>query len=58
MAQECWYPDEAVYPCDRCKGGGEVQESFCLVCAEPTDACSCTDEQIENYLLTSYVGAA
>lgn len=58
MAQACWYPDEVVYPCDRCKGRGEVKETFCLVCTELTDSCSCTDEQIERYLLTTYLGAA
>lgn len=58
MAQEQWYPVEDLYVCDVCEGEGDIQENFCLVCTEPTYACSCTDDQIEAFLLSSYLGAA
>lgn len=58
MAQEQWYPASDIYVCDRCEGEGSVQETFCLVCAEPTCTCGCTDTQIEAFLLNSYLGAA
>ena len=57
-AQDQWYPVERVYVCDRCEGECSVQETFCLVCAEPTYSCGCTDAQLEAYLLNSYLGAA
>ncbi len=58
MAQDQWYPVENVYDCDRCEGEGSIQETFCLVCNEPTYACGCTDDQLEAYLVNSYLGAA
>ncbi len=57
-AQEQWYPVENVYVCDPCEGECSVQETFCLVCAEPTDTCGCTDDQLEAFLVNSYLGAA
>ena len=58
MQQEQWYPDEQVYTCPRCKGNGELEGTFCLVCTENVEVCSCTDEEIDAFLLTSYLGAA
>ncbi len=58
LAQDQWYPASDTYVCDRCEGECRVQETFCLVCAEPTYSCGCTDDQIEAYLLNSYLGAA
>lgn len=56
--QEQWFPDGQNYTCPCCKGDGEVDETFCLICAENVHACSCTDEKIDTYLLASYLGAA
>lgn len=58
MQQEQWYPDEQAYTCPRCKGEGELEETCCLVCTHSASVCSCTDEEIDLYLLTSYLGAA
>jgi RecJ-like exonuclease len=58
MQQEQWFPDEQAYTCPRCKGKGELEETFCLVCSENVETCSCTDAEIDHYLLTSYLGAA
>ncbi len=58
LAQEQWYPVESIYVCDRCEGETSIQETFCLVCAEPTYTCGCTDDQLEAYLLNLYLGAA
>lgn len=58
MAQAQWHPDETVYTCPTCKGAGDVQETRCLRCTETTYSCSCTDEQIESFLLSAYLGAA
>jgi RecJ-like exonuclease len=54
--QEQWYPDERAYTCPKCKGKGELEETFCLVCSENVEMCSCTDEEIGMYLLTVYLG--
>ena len=56
--QEQWFPDEQNYTCPCCKGDGEVDETFCLICTENVHACNCTDEKIDTYLLASYLGAA
>jgi len=55
--QEQWYPDEP-RTCPRCNGRGNVEETACLVCKEPIEVCTCTDEEIEAYLLASYLGVA
>lgn len=58
MQQAQWYPDEQTHTCPRCKGKGELEESFCLVCSESVEVCRCTDEEIDMYLLTVFLGAA
>ncbi len=58
MQQEQWFPDEQTHTCPKCKGEGELEETFCLVCTESALVCNCTDEEIDTYLLTSYLGAA
>lgn len=58
MQQGQWFPDEQAYTCPRCKGKGELEETFCLVCMESAEVCRCTDEEIDAYLLSSYLGAA
>lgn len=58
MQQEQWYPDEQTHTCPRCKGKGEREETFCLVCTESVEVCRCTDAEIETYLLTAFLGAA
>ncbi len=53
-----WFPAMDLSPCPCCKGVGEKLETFCLVCQEQVDGCGCTNADIEQFILSVYLGAA